>query len=260
VIKTFFTLPSLEFVTASSTVSPDTPVGSILTEQLTEPAMWALDMAAAVSSDFLTLALVAPTVAGMILCILRAYAESELGVYPSARGISSYAAGGLGYFFAGTQNYRRAFALAGSAVFRIVLWLILVVLPIWAAAELDSGVLVPFAVYLPAGFPVLPFAIVLSALFLLLGLFIRVRRYLAAPIYIENPNLSIAESARCSVELMRGYRAAALSLELGFISWWLLGFFTLGIMLALFVIPYYLTCRVVFYRRVVELQKAKSEV
>lgn len=58
---------------------------------------------------------------------------------------------------------------------------------------------------------------------------------------------------------MHGHRMAAASLELGYIAWWLLGFFTLGIVLALFVLPYYLCCRAIFYRRIVDLQQQKEE-
>lgn len=258
VVKAFFSLPSLEFVTASSSITPDTPVGSILTEQITVPAMTALDMAAAVSSDLLTLALLAPIIAGMMLCALRATSEFDLNLTSSRRGLSSYCAGGLGYFFASAHNYRRALALATSAVLRAVFWFALVLLPLWAVSE-AGGMLAFAAAYIPAGFPLLPAAIALSLFFLLLGFFMRTRRYLVSPIYIENPELTLRESARRSAKLMHGHRMAAASLELGYIAWWLLGFFTLGIVLALFVLPYYLCCRAIFYRRIVDLQLQKEE-
>jgi len=260
--KTFFTLPSLEFITVSSSITPESPVGSILTEQITDSAMRALDFAAAISGDLLMLTLLAPIIAGMILCVLRATSESELNLSQTRRGLSSYGAGGLGYFFATAQNYRRALALATSAALRAIFWGALVLLPIWAVSE-RHGRLAFAAEYLPAGFPLLPVACVLSVFFAILGFFLRTRRYLTTPIYIENAELSLRESARCSATLMRGYRAAAASIELGFTAWWLIGFFTLGIVLALFTLPYYLCCRVIFYRRIVEqesLREAKNKV
>lgn len=255
-------MPSIGFITTGSTITPDTPVGSVLTEQMTGAAFAALDTAAALSGDLLMLAALAPIAVGMMLCVLRAACESELPGTGSQKGLSSYGAGGLGYFFANARNYRRALTLATSTVMRTVIWTALTVLPLWAVSERD-GVLAFADVYLPTGLPLLPIAIALSVLTALTGLCVRTRRYVASLLYIEDPSLSLRAAARRSAKLMRGHRAEAAALELGFILWWAAGFFTLGIVLALYALPYYLCCHVMFYRRIeaqADLQRAKKGV
>ncbi len=261
-VKAFFTLPSIGFITAGSTITPDTPVGSVLTEQMTGAAFAALDIAAALSCDLLMLAALAPIAAGMMLCVLRAARESELPGTGTQRGLSSYGAGGLGYFFATARNYRRALTLATSTVMRVAFWTALTVLPLWVVTERDK-VLAFAEAYLPAEFHLLPVAIALSALTALIGLFVRTRRYAASLIYVDDPTLSLRAAARRSAKLMRGHRAEAAAFELGFLLWWAAGFFTLGIVLALYALPYYLCCRVIFYRRIealADLQRAKKGV
>lgn len=260
--KVFFTLPSIAFVTAGSTITPDTPLGSVLTEQMTDAAFTALDIAAALAGDLLMFAVLAPLAAGMMLCVLRSACESELPLTGAQRGLSSYGAGGLGYFFATAHNYRRALTLAASMVMRAAIWTAITALPLWAVSERER-VLAFTKAYLPAGFPLLPAAVVLSVLISLIGLYVRTRRYAASLIYIDDPSLSLRAAARRSAKLTRGHRAEAAMLELSFILWWAAGFFSLGIVLALYTLPFYLCCRVVFFRHIeaqADLHQAKKEV
>ena len=66
-----------------------------------------------------------------------------------------------------------------------------------------------------------------------------------------------------SAKLTRGHRAEAAMLELSFILWWAAGFFSLGIVLALYTLPFYLCCRVMFFRHIeaqADLQPMKKGV
>ncbi len=253
VVSAFFALPSIDFIAASSTAAPETPFGSVLTEQMTPAANAALDSAGALAGDLLMLAALTPLAAGLLLCVIRAVREETLfdgrTMYtPEKRGLSPFSAGGLGHFFASADAYRRASALGAVTVLRCAFHVALAVLPIWAVSE-RGGRLAFLSAFMPESFPFLPTACALSAIFVVLGLYSRARNFAAAPLYVSDPALTLRQAAKRSAETMRGHKAEAAALMLSFAGWWAVGFFTLGIVAAIYVLPYYLCCHTVFLKQ-----------
>lgn len=249
VASAFFSLPSLGFITASSIVTPDTPVGSVLSEQMTASAYSALKLAGAFACDLLMLAVLAPIAAGLFLCVMRAVSETELPNFGSRRGLSAFSAGGFGHFFTTANQYRRAAALAFSMTLRAAVKIAFVALPLWAVSE-RGGTLAFAAAYLPDGFPLLPTAGAVSALFALLALYDSSRRFAVASYYIGDTSLTLHMAARRSAALTHGHRAETSALMLSFAGWWVIGFLTLGIVLALYALPYYMCCKTVLIKKI----------
>ena len=239
--KAFFALPAVDFITNSSLLPSDTPAGSVLAEQTTDEAYAALRLAESAAGDLLILAVTAPLVAGLLLCVLRAVRETELPDFGIRRGLSPFSAGGLGRFFASAGDYRRAVALISSMALRTAIRLAFIAAPLWAVAESD-GLLASAAAYLPRGFPLLPLACALSAAFAASGLCVFTRRFAAAALYIGDSSLSLRAAAKRSAALMRGHKLEAAALALSFTGWWIAGFLTLGVALAFFALPYFLCC------------------
>lgn len=63
---------------------------------------------------------------------------------------------------------------------------------------------------------------------------------------VENPEMGVRESFKCSAEIMRGHKWQLFCLDISFIGWFILGLLCAGIGL-LWVIPYQQTARSHFY-------------
>ncbi len=97
-----------------------------------------------------------------------------------------------------------------------------------------------------------------SMLFVIPGI-IKAHSY-ALTYYIMNdePDIDASEAIKKSCELMKGHKWELFCLRFSFIGWYLLSFFTIGI-LAFWIAPYQAVAEAHFYERIIELNRPKSE-
>ncbi|MDE6585563.1 MAG: DUF975 family protein [Clostridia bacterium] len=103
-----------------------------------------------------------------------------------------------------------------------------------------------------------------SALTLLWTLLLIVPGVIAALAYsmsyyilLDNPDMSVNEARKASVELMKGHKWRLLCLQASFLGWYLLCVLTLGI-LSIWIIPYVQTAMASFYQSLIEEQEDGS--
>ena len=98
-----------------------------------------------------------------------------------------------------------------------------------------------------------------SLLFVIPGI-VKAYSYSAVPyLFSMNPDLKPIEAIDESKRLMNGHKWEAFVFDLSFIPHFLLAIITLGIYL-IYLIPYYATCKIEFYRRILNDNLEEDEV
>ena len=99
-----------------------------------------------------------------------------------------------------------------------------------------------------------------SSLLLIIPGIIKAYQYMAVPyLLFDNPEISWREILKKSSSMMYGRQKCAFKLDISFIGWYILGEITCGILTVLFVVPYHLMTRAVFFCFLARAEDSDSE-
>lgn len=89
-------------------------------------------------------------------------------------------------------------------------------------------------------------SLIVTVVFTVFGTIFLQRYYLTPYVLLYNENLTVHECVKLSVGLMKGYKIDVLMFQFGFIIWFIVSYFTLGLTSVLFTIPYYILANLEF--------------
>lgn len=101
------------------------------------------------------------------------------------------------------------------------------------------------------------YAAALTAIFIfaVTGLIFLQRYYLTPFVAAQNDQMTVRESLKYGVSLMKGYKVDVLMFQIGFIGWWTVSFFTIGLIAVIYTIPYYFVANIEFAKFVYNIKE-----